>query len=93
LVFLISVNEINYISSQRIPDDHLLNQTASVKITSHSDGQTVPVGKLTIWGISNDNPERNCIVYVDWNDKKPFQQVRTTGPGGIDDFSEWFFRY
>ncbi len=93
ILFLLSINEINYISSQPIPDNHLLNQSPSVKITSHSDGQTVSIGQLTISGISNDDPERNCIVYVDWNDKKPFQQVRPAGPGGIDDFSEWFFTY
>jgi hypothetical protein len=65
----------------------------SVKITSPSFGKKVPTGELTISGISSDNQAKNCIVFVDWNDLKPFQPVRAAGPGGIDDFSEWIFTY
>ncbi|MFB5598880.1 MAG: hypothetical protein ACE5SW_01450, partial [Nitrososphaeraceae archaeon] len=93
LGFVLSIDAIPNISSQQIPDEHLLNKSVSVKITSHQDGEQVPIGKLTISGISNDDTERNCIIYVDWNNKKPFQQVRAAGPGGADDFSEWFFTY
>ncbi|MGE5862646.1 MAG: hypothetical protein ACM31H_02640, partial [Nitrososphaerales archaeon] len=65
----------------------------SVKITSPSEEKKIPTGKLTISGISSDNQEKNCIVFVDWNDLKPFQPVRAAGPGGVDDFSEWIFTY
>ncbi len=65
----------------------------SVKITSPSEGKKVPTGKLTISGTSSDNQEKNCIVFVDWNDLKPFQPVRAAGPGGVDDFSKWIFIY
>src|SRR5688572_597206 len=65
----------------------------SVKITSPSEGKKVPTGKLTISGTSSDNQEKNCIVFIDWNDLKPFQPVRAAGPGGVDDFSEWIFTY
>ena len=65
----------------------------SVKITSPSEGKQIPSGELTISGISSDTQNKNCIVFVDWNDLKPFQKVRAAGPGGIDDFSEWIFTY
>src|SRR5918994_3256539 len=65
----------------------------SIKITSPSEGKRVPIGELAISGISSDTQEKNCIVFVDWNDLKPFQPVRAAGPGGIDDFSEWIFTY
>jgi hypothetical protein len=65
----------------------------SIKITSPSEGKKVPIGELAISGISSDTQEKNCIVFVDWNDLKPFQPVRAAGPGGIDDFSEWIFTY
>src|SRR5918995_88646 len=65
----------------------------SIKITSPSEGKKVPIGELAISGISSDTQEKNCIVFVDWNDLKPFQPVRAAGPGGIDDFSKWIFTY
>src|SRR5918994_139815 len=65
----------------------------SVKITSPSEGKQIPSGELTISGISSDSQDKNCIVFVDWNDLKPFQKVRAAGSGGIDDFSEWIFTY
>src|ERR671910_720845 len=65
----------------------------SVKITSPSEGKQIPSGELTISGISSDTQDKNCIVFVDWNDLKPFQKVRAAGSGGIDDFSEWIFTY
>ena len=90
------IDEIQFVYSQQINEDNpgdSFDRPVSVKITSHSDGEKVPVGKLTISGISSDDSDRNCLVYVDWNNKKPFQQVRASGPGGVDDFSEWFFTY
>ena len=68
-------------------------QNLSVKITSPVDGKNIPSGELTISGISSDTQDKNCIVFVDWNDMKPFQKVRAAGPGGIDDFSEWIFTF
>ncbi|MGH9980749.1 MAG: hypothetical protein ACRD6U_04245, partial [Nitrososphaeraceae archaeon] len=65
----------------------------SVKITSPNEGKKIPSGELTISGISSDTQNKNCIVFVDWNDMKPFQKVRAAGPGGIEDFSEWIFTY
>ena len=64
-----------------------------IKITSHTTGQQVPVGKLTISGISTDNATTNCQVYVDWNDLKPFQNASANGSSGMDDYSNWIFTY
>jgi hypothetical protein len=70
--------------------------TPSIEITSHKDGDQVPVGELTIQGISSDDEDSNCQVYADVNDVKPLQNATTAGPtvvGGEDDFSRWTFTY
>jgi hypothetical protein len=64
-----------------------------IKITSPSTGQQVPVGELTISGISTDNVTTDCTVYADINNTKPFQKAVATGPGGLDDYSTWTFTY
>lgn len=64
-----------------------------IKITSPHAGDRVDVGELTIKGISSDNVTSDCQAYVDWNDQKPYQRVIATGPGGVDDFSNWTFTY
>jgi hypothetical protein len=63
-----------------------------VKITSPAADQ-VPVGQLTISGISTDNATSDCTVYADWNNTKPFQKAVATGPGGVDDYSRWNYTY
>ena len=65
----------------------------SIKITSPMTGQQVPVGELTISGISTDNVTTDCTVYADWNDQKPFQKAVATGLGGTNDYSTWTFTY
>jgi hypothetical protein len=68
----------------------------SVKITSHSLWQKVPVGELTISGMSGmsaDNHTTNCEVYVEVNDQKPFQNATATGSGRASDYSTWTFIY
>jgi hypothetical protein len=67
--------------------------TLGIKITSHSTGQQVPVGELTISGISTDNITTDCTVYADINNTKPFQKAIATGPGGVNDYSTWNFTY
>src|SRR5919107_5117578 len=64
-----------------------------IKITSPVADQQVPVGELTISGISTDNATSDCTVYADWNNLKPFQTAVATGPGGVDDYSTWNFTY
>jgi hypothetical protein len=69
------------------------DNTIGVKIISPITGQQVPVGQLTISGISTDNPTTDCTVYADWNNLKPFQKAIATGPGGGSDYSRWNFTY
>ena len=73
--------------------DQEATSTIGIKITSPSTDQQVPVGELTISGISTDNATTDCTVYADWNDQKPFQKAVATGPGGLDDYSTWTFTY
>ena len=70
-----------------------LQNPIGLKITSHEQGQEVPVGELTISGTSTDNATSDCIVYADVNNIKPFQNVTATGPGGVNDYSNWTFTY
>jgi hypothetical protein len=65
----------------------------SIKITSHTTGQQVPVGQLTISGTSTDNATTDCTVYADWNNLKPFQKAVATGSGGVNDYSTWNYTY
>jgi hypothetical protein len=80
----------------QLPQPSLQQQSPpiiGIKITSPSTGQQVPVGRLTISGISTDNPTTDCTVYADWNNTKPFQKAIATGPGGVNDYSTWSFAY
>ena len=71
----------------------LCRSPAEVSITSPTNGQNVSTGELTISGTSSDTPDSQCLVYVDWNDRKPFQRAVAAGPGGNEDYSKWNFTY
>jgi hypothetical protein len=62
-----------------------------VRITSPATGQQVPIGTLTVTGISKDNPAINCHVFVIVNSVKPYQNAAAAGPGGASDYSKWNF--
>jgi hypothetical protein len=74
-------------------NDTKTSHKIGIKITSPKANQTVPLGELTIYGTSSDTPETNCLVYVDWNDAKPMQNVTGIGSGGPNDYSNWTFTY
>ncbi|MBD0359944.1 MAG: hypothetical protein ICV56_04450 [Nitrososphaeraceae archaeon] len=95
VVFLIDGTWINNsaFAQKNEEEQQQLTNTLGVKITSHSLWQKVPVGELTISGMSADNQTMNCEVYVDVNDQKPFQNATATGPGGANDYSTWTFTY
>jgi hypothetical protein len=66
----------------------------SIKITSHTQNQTVPANKpLRISGISSDSANSNCLVYADWNDSKPMLKANASGANGVNDYSNWTFTY
>jgi hypothetical protein len=64
-----------------------------VKITSPTNNQNISTGQLTIAGTSTETAASECQVYVDWNDKKPFQRVVATGSEGSGDYPRWNYTY
>lgn len=73
------------------------NPLPQVKIISHTKGQEVPEGTLSINGVSSDDSASTCDVYVILNGIKPYQRVTPTGESGsIDgtkDYSLWKFTF
>jgi hypothetical protein len=72
---------------------NVVASAAGVKILSPGSGKQIPVGNLTIFGISTDNEKSDCTVTADWNNQKPFQKAKATGPYGEDDYSSWTYTY
>jgi hypothetical protein len=70
-------------------------KSPTVKITSPTRGQQVPVGKdLTVSGTSIDNANSNdCKVSVRVNKINPYQPATAAGTGGAasKDYSKWEF--
>jgi hypothetical protein len=71
-----------------------------VKITYPSDGETVSVGELTIFGTARyDSTNNACTVYADWNDSQPMQKAMPAGLNftefgrNSNDYSSWTFTY
>jgi hypothetical protein len=69
------------------------DSTLGLKIITPPNDKSVPVGSLTIMGMSNDDENSNCTVFVDWNNQKPFQKAIATGPYGEGDYSSWTYTY
>ncbi|MGC2307525.1 MAG: hypothetical protein WA461_03920, partial [Nitrososphaeraceae archaeon] len=74
-----------------------LSIVPQVKITSLTKGQEVPVGTLSINGVSSDNLSSECDVYVLLNGIKPYQRVTPAGQGDPNnstmDYSTWRFTF
>jgi hypothetical protein len=70
-----------------------ISPSVGVKILSPTSGKEIPVGNLTIFGVSTDNEKSDCTVLVDWNNEKPFQKAKAAGPYGDNDYSSWTFTY
>jgi FlaG/FlaF family flagellin (archaellin) len=88
-----SFNWINYTYAQEASKvsatQNTTQQQHGVRITSPTKGEQVPVGELTISGISTDNANTDCQVSVNINDLKPLVNATATGPGGVNDYSNW----
>jgi cytoskeletal protein RodZ len=88
-----SFNWINYTYAQEAKLSETQNTTQQqhgVRITSPTRDEQVPVGGgLTISGISTDNTNTDCQVSVNINDLKPLVNATATGPGGVNDYSNW----
>jgi RTX calcium-binding nonapeptide repeat (4 copies) len=75
------------------PSQTIPSGTELVKITSHKTNQTVANGELTIHGISSDSSTKDCTVYLDWNNLKPYQIAIPKTVGINNDYSTWTFTY
>jgi hypothetical protein len=84
---------LQYRDNQAQQTSPSIEPALSVKITSPSNGQNVSTGQLTISGTSSDTNMRECEVYADWNDRKPFQRVVAAGSEGNGDYSRWNYTY
>ena len=80
-------------AANQITSTKTVSQSMGVKILSPTSGKEIPVGNLTIFGVSSDNEKSDCTVLVDWNNEKPFQKAKAAGPYGEDDYSSWTFTY
>jgi hypothetical protein len=73
------------------------SQIPQVKIISHTKGQKVSEGTLSINGVSTDNPGSTCDVYVILNGIKPYQRVTPAGQSvssnNTKDYSQWKFTF
>ena len=74
-----------------------LSIVPQVKITSLTKGQEVPVGTLSINGVSSDNSSSGCDVYVLLNGIRPYQRVTPSVQGdpsnSTTDYSMWRFTF
>jgi len=88
-----SFNWINYTYAQEASKvsgtQNTTQQQHGVRITSPTKGEQVPVGELKISGISTDDDSTDCQVSVNINDLKPLVNATATGPGGVNDYSNW----
>ena len=62
-----------------------------VKITSPTKGEKISIDNLKVVGTSSDNTTSDCQVSVILNNIKPYQKAQGTGPGGLNDYSDWTF--
>src|SRR5574341_970432 len=105
LLFLIIITSVFYlcINCNFIPfhlnnifaqsSQNVTSGTELVKITSHKTNQSVATGELIIHGISSDSSSKDCTVYLDWNNLKPYQIAIPKTVGINNDYSTWTFTY
>ena len=79
---------------QRAPPS--ITKLQTVKITSPTKGQQVPIGEnLIVFGITGtavgSTGLSHCQVFVIANSVKPYQSATGIGPGGAADYSKWNF--
>jgi hypothetical protein len=83
---------LNYANNNNIPN--LNSNILHIKIASPLVGQLVPVSNnLLVTGTSSDTASTNCKVYAGLNNYNLYQPAIAAGPGGVTDYSKWYFKY
>jgi hypothetical protein len=83
---------LNYANNNNIPN--LNSNILHIKIASPLVGQLVPVSNnLLVTGTSSDTASINCKVYAGLNNYNLYQPAIAAGPGGVTDYSKWYFKY
>jgi hypothetical protein len=86
-----SANTTSKASTSQIPSSST-PVLHGVRITVPIKGQQVPAGAvLKISGTSKDNVTSDCHVNVIVNHVRPYQNASASGPGGLNDYSNWTF--
>ena len=67
------------------------NNPLKIDITSHYTNMSIPVGNLTIYGMSSDTSLSDCSVFASWG-KEPFQIANPIGSGD-ENYSTWSFTF
>ncbi len=83
-------------NTQQTPPPSSITKLQTVKITSPTKSQQVPIGEnLAVFGITGtavgSTALSQCQVFVIANSVKPYQPATGTGPGGAADYSKWNF--
>ena len=92
LIYLLTLTILSFgllsnISNAQIPTE------PGLRIVTPPQNSSVPIGELSVEGVSTDNATTDCQVSVDINDVKPYQNASATGPEGEGDFSNWTYTF
>jgi hypothetical protein len=92
LLSAVWANIVAYAQNNNTTNTAVPPKTHTVKITSPTKGQQVPIGdNLIVSGTSLDNATPGCQVSVIVNSIKPYQPALASGHGGANDYSKWNF--
>jgi hypothetical protein len=92
LLSAVWANIVAYAQNNNTTHTAVPPKTHTVKITSPTKGQQVPIGdNLIVSGTSLDNATPGCQVSVIVNSIKPYQPALASGHGGANDYSKWNF--
>ena len=72
--------------------NNTINNPLQIDITSHHTNMSIPIGNLTIYGISSDTSSSDCSVFASWG-KEPFQIANPIGHGDNENYSTWSFTF
>ena len=72
--------------------NNTLSNPLQIDITSHHTNMSIPIGNLTIYGISSDTLSSDCSVFASWGNE-PFRIANPIGHGNDENYSTWSFTF